>query len=118
MGRGDFSPLAACPFLLSESGSKSRILIDSFFEKHNIIPHVALISKSTEILLDLCLTGKGACFCTKQMADKIFAGKDISHLLCIPINMKLMIRLAILKNIYISRPLQDFIDLCLQKKGL
>ena len=118
IGRGDFSPLAACPFLLSESGSKSRILIDSFFEKHNIIPHVALISKSTEILLDLCLTGKGACFCTKQMADKIFAGKDISHLLCIPINMKLMIRLAILKNIYISRPLQDFIDLCLQKKAL
>ena len=36
LGRGDFSPLAACPFLLSESGSKSRILIDSFFEKHNI----------------------------------------------------------------------------------
>ena len=32
--------------------------------------------------------------------------------------MKLMIRVAILKNIYISRPLQDFIDLCLQKKGL
>jgi hypothetical protein len=32
--------------------------------------------------------------------------------------MKLMVRLAILKNIYISRPLQDFINLCQQKKAL
>jgi len=118
LSQGDFSTLSDCPFLLTEPTSKSRKLIDTFFEKHNIMPHAALISKSTEILLDLCLAGKGACFCTKQMADKIFAGKDISHLLCIPINMKLMVRLAILKNIYISRPLQDFIDLCLQKKAL
>lgn len=115
---GNFSPLDSCPFLLTEPSSKSRKLIDAFFEKHNIMPPVVLISKSTEILLEMCLAGKGACFCTKLMADKIFEGKDISHLVCIPIDMKLMVRLAILNNVYISQPLQDLIDICLQKKSL
>ncbi len=111
--KGDFSPLAGCPFLLTEKESMSRKLFDVFFEKNNIMPAVALISKSTEILLELCLAGKGACFCTKPMADKIFAGKDATHLQRIPVNIKQMVRIATLKDAYVSRPLQDFIETCL-----
>ncbi len=88
---GDFAPLAACPFLMmNRQEDISGVIGNAFFDRYGLVPKIAVASGDMETILDLCLAGEGACFCSKELAAKIFGGRDDSHLLQIPPGRKLL----------------------------
>ena len=110
---GDYAQLAACPFLMmNRQEDISGVIGNAFFDRHGIVPKIAVASGNMETILDLCLAGEGACFCSKELAAKIFGGRDDSHLLQIPLGESFSIRAAWLKKPYIRKALLDFVKVC------
>lgn len=110
---GDFAPLSSCPFLMmNRQEDISGLIGNAFFDRYGIVPKIAVASGNMETILDLCLAGEGACFCSKELAAKIFGGRDDSHLLQIPLGESFSIRAAWLKTPYIRKALLDFVEVC------
>ena len=112
--KGDLQPLADCPFLMNRQEDTAGRIGNSLLEKNGIVPRVAVSSENMETLLDLCYAGKGACFCPKIIASRVFAGKDCSHLLPVSCGTTVSIRIAWLNKPYVSKMLLDFVDTCLK----
>ena len=113
--KGNLQPLCSCPFLMNRQEDIAGRIGNMVLEKNGIRPHVAIASENMETLLDLCLAGEGACFATKKLTAKVFAGKDRSHLLDIPLGVTISIRIAWLNKPYVSRSLLDFVDICVRQ---
>ena len=110
--RGDFSPLAACPFLTYRQKDIVGRMGNTILEKHGIVPRIAVTSENLELLLDLCYAGEGACFCSKKLMEKFFADRDCSHLTQIKLDAAFSLRIAWLNRPYVIRALLDFVDIC------
>lgn len=118
---GDYEPLRKCPFLMFGQKDYTDRIATSFLMKHNILPQVvfprvAVVSKNMESLMDLCIAETGACFCTREMADWLYTGKDRSHLLEIPLGSSYPIRFAWQNKPYVSNVLLEFVKICLSHK--
>ena len=110
---GDFAPLAACPFLMmNRQEDISGVIGNAFFDRYGLVPKIAVASGNMETILDLCLAGEGACFCSKELAARICGGRDDSHLLQIPLGDSFSIRAAWLRTPYIREALLDLVDVC------
>ncbi len=109
---GDYRPLADIPFLMNRQEDIAGRIGSAFLEAWGIVPRVAVSSENMETLLDLCLAGEGACFCSRELSDRSFADRDDSGLLRIPLGARFAIRLAWLKKPYTKKALSDFVALC------
>ena len=114
--QGDLSPLAACPFLTYRQKDVVGRMGSAILEKNGILPHIAVTSENLELLLDLCYAGEGACFSSKNLMEKFYAGRDCSHLTQVSLDAGFSLPIAWLNRPYVSRVLLDFVDIC-QKKG-
>ena len=117
LAAGDLQPLADLPFLMNRQADIAGRIGNAFLDKNGILPHVAVTSENLETLLDLCYAGEGACFCPENLAARVFAGKDCSHLLPVSFGAAFSIRIAWLNKPYISKALLDFADVCLKHAG-
>lgn len=113
---GDYDPLRRCPFLMFGQKDYTDRVGAAFLKKHNILPQVAVVSKNMEALMDLCYKEIGACFCTREMADWLYRGKDRGHLLEIPLGSSYPIRFAWQNKPYVSKVLLEFVKICLAHK--
>jgi len=110
--QGDFSPLTHCPFLMKQEKDIVGRMGNEVLTRHGILPRVSVTSESMETLLDLCYAGEGACFCSRTLMEKFFAGRNCSHLIQIPSGITFSLRIAWLNRPYISLALQDFVTIC------
>ena len=113
---GDLAPLANCPFLMYRQKDIVGRMGNAILKKHGILPRIAVTSENLELLLDLCYAGEGACFCSKNLMDKFYEGRDCSHLAQISLDTMFSLRVAWLNRPYVSRALLDFIDICQKMK--
>ncbi len=114
---GDFRPLAACPFLMMNRREDIVGAIgNAFFDRCGFAPRVAVASANMETLLDLCLAGEGACFCSRELAARTYGDADTSHLLAVPLGEKVAIRVAWRNKPYIRKALTDFVKICAPRK--
>ena len=110
--RGDLRALADCPFLMNRREDIAGRIGNAVLAKNGVLPRVAVSSENMETLLDLCLAGEGACFCPKNLAQKVFEGKDYSHLLRVSLDASFSLRLAWQRKPYVRRALTDFVAIC------
>ena len=109
---GNFQALASCRTLLCTQESYTRRLAETFLKKLNLFLQISVISTNIETLLEMCFNGSGCCFCVKEMAARMFAGRDHSHLLEIPIGKTNPVRIAYRNSLYTSKALLDFVAIC------
>lgn len=113
---GDYRALASCPFLMCGQKDYTDRIASAFLKKHDLLPQVAVVSRNMESLMDLCYEGVGACFCTKEMAEWIYAGKNRDHLLEVSLGTSYPIRFAWRNKSYVSKVLLAFVETCLSYK--
>lgn len=116
--QGDYTVLDACPFLTYRQKDIVGRMGRAFFKKHGILPPIAVTSENLELLLDLCYAGEGACFCSKNLMEKVYADRDCSHLIQISLDVAFGLRIAWLNQPYVSRALLDFVAICQKIKIL
>lgn len=67
---------ADCPFLLNSEEDIAGSLARKLFRDAGFAPWIAVESENMETLLDLCLLGKGAYFCPKNLVKALLSPKE------------------------------------------
>lgn len=70
-GKGDSINLAEAPLLLLSRDYYIRKLLDRYFRKLSLVPHIQTESNDIDVLLSMCLKGMGITFCPESMVDKL-----------------------------------------------
>jgi len=71
-------PLKKTPFLLYNKASFTRRFIDEEFNKHNIIPIVAVSSSSTTFLKELAILGRGVSLLPENFVSAEIKNKQLT----------------------------------------
>ena len=80
LSRGDFTPLAGCPFVLGGPSDITGGLGLSLFARAGIDPVVRVQSNNMETLLALATRGVGACFCPENLVPVATSAEQRSAL--------------------------------------
>lgn len=73
--------LSKCPFLLNSEEDVIGALARKMFRDVGMLPRISVESENMEVLLRLCLLGKGALFIPRNMAEKLLNREEKKKLL-------------------------------------
>lgn len=76
----DINVLSECPFLLNGQRDIIGKIGHSILAQGNFIPKIKVISSNTGTLLNLCMYGAGACFCTENLLNTSLSAEQRSLL--------------------------------------
>ena len=104
------------PFLLGSPHGVIGHFSRGFLAQAGIIPNVAAVSFNIETLLEMCVLGEGACFCSERLMRVALPQEKIDRLELFRLGeeARCMIRFACLKQKRRWSVLEDFIDVMLQ----
>lgn len=109
--------LEGCPFLLNGSHGVIGRFSRGFLAQAGVIPNVAAESLNIETLLDLCVLGEGACFCSERLMRVALPQEKIDQLEMFRLGREAccMIRIVCLRQKRRWSVLEDFIGVMLEK---
>lgn len=112
---GKLSALRDIPFLLNKKGNATRIVADEIFKREDIVPHILIETENIETLGEMCKCGIGAAFYpVGLLKNSINTYENTDHLLLFHLNVpdtKIPFALGYRKNIYMSRAIQEIIEM-------
>jgi DNA-binding transcriptional LysR family regulator len=104
--------LAAEPLILGEKGGNTRRLIDLFFEKSGLNPHILMELQRTEAIIKMCELGFGVTILPQSSVQTNVARGSLRGAPVRGLNLRWEFGLAYLKSEYIAPPLESFLKLC------
>ncbi len=107
----DFKALASEPFIMKETGSGTRRLVDRLFERIQCRPKILMETSNTEFIKQLVQRGDGVSFLVRQAVVVELAEKKLAEL---PLDGPLQymdVSIAYLKGQPLSLPARAFIDI-------
>ena len=116
MEREGLAALEGCPFLLNSPYGVTGRFARGMLAQAGMIPNVVVESFNIETLLELCVLGEGACFCSEKLMRVALPQEKIDTLTLFRLGKegRCMIRFACLKQERRWSVLEDFIDVMLQ----
>lgn len=69
--KGDSVDLAESPLLLLSRDYHTRKILDRFFRRQNIVPHIQAESNDIDLLLSMCRKGMGITFCPESTVQRL-----------------------------------------------
>lgn len=112
--QGDFSGLAACPFVMgTEDDIDGRIGYDVLGKAGVTAPIIRSTSHNVGTLLSLCLQGIGACFCPENLATAALPGGGSGALMRFDLGNEAQyaLRFGYRKQPYQWAVISDFMDI-------
>lgn len=113
--REGLATLEGCPFLLSGPHGVIGRFARGLLAQAGVVPNVVVESFNIETLLELCVLGEGACFCSEKLMKVALSQQKIDTLSLFRLGEegRCMIRFACLKQKQRWSILADFIDVML-----
>ena len=105
-----FKDLSAEPFIMKESGSGTRKLVEELFEAEQCTPDILMETSNTEFIKQLVQRGEGVSFVVREAVDAELIEKK---LIAVPLKgstVYLDVSIAYLKGQVLSPPTRAFVD--------
>ncbi|MEJ2220858.1 MAG: LysR substrate-binding domain-containing protein [Desulfobacterales bacterium] len=105
-----FKDLSAEPFIMKESGSGTRKLVEELFEAEQCTPDILMETSNTEFIKQLVQRGEGVSFVVREAVDAELIEKK---LIAVPLKgstVYLDVSIAYLKGQVLSPPARAFVD--------
>jgi DNA-binding transcriptional LysR family regulator len=104
-----FKELAQEPFIMKESGSGTRKLVEQAFEKMNCVPNILMETSNTEFIKQLVQRGDGISIVVKEAVALELREKKLAQ---VPLNSQIYLDVSIvyLKDQPLSPPARAFVD--------
>ena len=105
-----FQELAKEPFIMKETGSGTRKLVEDLFEKANCAPNILMETSNTEFIKQLVNRGEGVSFLVREA---VAAELNNNYLAEVPLKgpkILLDVSIAYLKAQVLSPPARAFVD--------
>ena len=104
-----FKELAQEPFIMKESGSGTRKLVEQAFEKMNCVPNILMETSNTEFIKQLVQRGDGISIVVKEAVALELREKKLAQ---VPLNSQIYLDVSIvyLKSQPLSPPARAFVD--------
>jgi DNA-binding transcriptional LysR family regulator len=104
-----FKELAQEPFIMKESGSGTRKLVEQAFEKMNCVPNILMETSNTEFIKQLVQRGDGISIVVKEAVALELREKKLAQ---VPLNSQIYldVNIAYLKDQPLSPPARAFVD--------
>ena len=99
------------PIIMKETGSGTRRLVNELFKKSGLIPNILMETSNTEFIKQLVYRGDGISFVVREAVALELREKK---LVSVPLEgdaIFLDVSIAYLKDQYMSRPAQAFLDI-------
>lgn len=115
--RGLSLHFADCPFLLNSEEDIAGALARTLFRDAGFSPWIAVDSENMETLLDLCLMGKGAYFCPKNLVKALLTPENRKKLYVLEFqDGKYGLSFGFLKNSHRWKIIEKWMDAVLQAR--
>ena len=105
-----FKELAKEPFIMKETGSGTRKLVEDLFAKANCVPNILMETSNTEFIKQLVNRGEGVSFLVREA---VAAELNNNYLVEVPLKgpkILLDVSIAYLKAQVLSPPARAFVD--------
>jgi DNA-binding transcriptional LysR family regulator len=104
-----FKDLAQEPFIMKESGSGTRKLVEQAFEKVNCVPNILMETSNTEFIKQLVQRGDGISIVVKEAVALELREKKLAQ---VPLNSQIYLDVSIvyLNGQPLSPPARAFVD--------
>ena len=114
----DITAFKEYPFLMLKKGNKARSIMDEYFLRHGITPHILMETENTQTAFALAVQGMGIAVYPEMFLCSRHA-LSLPNLMsppvdCFPLNDPLTVRMLAIaydKNRYVTNVMRDFIDL-------
>ncbi|MGD8942734.1 MAG: LysR substrate-binding domain-containing protein [Desulfobacterales bacterium] len=105
-----FTDLATVPFIMKESGSGTRKLVEELFEAEGTTPNVLMETSNTEFIKQLVQRGEGASFVVKEAVAAELRQRKLKTVPLKGPKVYLDVSIAYLKGQTLSPPARAFVD--------
>ncbi len=105
-----FKELAQEPFIMKESGSGTRKLVEQAFEKVDCVPNILMETSNTEFIKQLVQRGDGISIVVKEAVALELREKKLVQVPLKSSKIYLDVSIAYLKNQPLSPPAMAFVD--------
>jgi DNA-binding transcriptional LysR family regulator len=105
-----FTDLATVPFIMKESGSGTRKLVEELFEAEGTTPNVLMETSNTEFIKQLVQRGEGASFVVKEAVAAELRQRELKTVPLKGPKVYLDVSIAYLKGQTLSPPARAFVD--------
>jgi DNA-binding transcriptional LysR family regulator len=106
-----FRELAQEPIIMKEIGSGTRKLVNELFSLNDCIPNILMETSNTEFIKQLVQQGEGISFVVREAVAVEIQEKKLAVVPLEDGNIFLDVSIAYLKDQYLSRPAQGFVDI-------
>ncbi len=105
-----FEDLAAEPFIMKESGSGTRVVVEQSFARVNCEPNILMETSNTEFIKELVQRGDGISIVVKEAAALELSEQKLAQLPLKNPQIYLEVSIAYLKDQHLSPPARAFVD--------
>jgi len=108
----DIRCLTTIPLLMNSKNDIAGHIAMYELQKAGITPKIIAASDNIEVLLNMCLLGMGACFCSDYLLDHVLTPAQQKSICRIPLHQTYKIQMAWLNKVYVRKSIRIFARHC------